>query len=154
MPHDLKEGMGHYIRNRQIENGGWPLYHAGEANISASVKAYFALKQLGDSPDAPHMVKAREFILNQGGAAKVNVFTRFTLALFGQIPWRTTPAMPIEIMLLPWKTTPAMPIEIMLLPKWFFFHLQKVSYWSRTVIVPLLILNAKQPVCHLRPEEG
>jgi squalene-hopene/tetraprenyl-beta-curcumene cyclase len=139
MPPDLKEGMGHYIRNRQIESGGWPLYYAGEANISASVKAYFALKQLGDPPDAPHMVNAREFILDQGGAAKVNVFTRFTLALFGQLPWRTTPAMPIEIMLL---------------PKWFFFHLQKVSYWSRTVIVPLLILNAKQPICHLRPEEG
>ncbi len=139
IPPDLKEGMGHYIRHRQIESGGWPLYHAGVANISASVKAYFALKQLGDSPDAPHMVKAREFILDQGGAVKVNVFSRFTLALFGQIPWRTTPAMPIEIMLL---------------PKWFFFHLQKVSYWSRTVIVPLLILNAKQPVCHLRPEEG
>ena len=136
---DLKEGMGNYLRNRQIENGGWPLFYAGAADISASVKAYFALKQLGDPPDAPHMVKAREFILDQGGAAKVNVFTRITLALFGQIPW---------------KTTPAMPVEIMLLPKWFFFHLHKVSYWSRTVIVPLLILNARRPVCHLKPEEG
>jgi len=67
MPPDLKEGMGHYIRHRQIESGGWPLYHAGVANISASVKAYFALKQLGDSPEAPHMVKAREFILDHGG---------------------------------------------------------------------------------------
>jgi len=64
---ELKEGMGHYIRRRQIENGGWPLYHAGPANISASVKSYFALKQLGDSPNAPHMVKAREFILDHGG---------------------------------------------------------------------------------------
>lgn len=139
IPSRLREGLGRYIRNRQIESGGWPLYHGGQANISASVKAYFALKQLGDSPEAPHMARAREFILSHGGAVRVNVFTRFTLALFGQIPWRTTPAMPIEIMLL---------------PRWFFFHLQKVSYWSRTVIVPLLILNARKPVCNLGPEEG
>jgi len=136
---ELRERTGRYLRNRQLDDGGWPLYHAGAGDISASVKTYFALKQLGDSPDAPHMIKARQFILGLGGAARVNVFTRITLALFGQVPW---------------GTTPAMPIEIMLLPRWFFFHLQKVSYWSRTVIVPLLILNARHPVCRLRPEEG
>jgi len=136
---ELGVKIGRYLRHRQLEDGGWPLYHAGAGDISASVKTYFALKQLGDSPETPHMIKAREFILSRGGAAKVNVFTRITLALFGQIPWRTTPAMPVEIMLL---------------PKWFFFHLQKVSYWSRTVIVPLLILNARRPVCELAPEEG
>jgi len=136
---ELRKRIGRYLRRRQLEDGGWPLYHAGAGDISASVKTYFGLKQLGDAPEAPHMMKAREFILSRGGAAKVNVFTRITLALFGQIPWRTTPAMPVEIMLL---------------PKWFFFHLQKVSYWSRTVIVPLLILNARRPVCELAPEEG
>ncbi len=139
IPSDLKERFGRYLRNRQLENGGWPLYYEGEADISASVKAYFALKQLGDSPDAPHMTRARNYILRQGGAAEANVFTRITLALFGQIPW---------------ETTPAMPIEIMLLPQWFFFHLYKISYWSRTVIVPLLILYAKRPVCPLNPSEG
>ena len=136
---DLKVRFANYLHNRQLQNGGWPLYHEGEGNISASIKAYFALKQLGDSPDAPHMVRARAFVLDQGGAAEANVFTRIMLALFGQIPW---------------ETTPAMPIEIMLLPQWFFFHLYKISYWSRTVIVPLLILYAKRPVCRLKPEEG
>lgn len=139
MAPELKERMGNYLRRRQLDNGGWPLYKDGAANISASVKTYFALKLLGDSPDATHMAKARSFVLDLGGAAKVNVFTRITLALFGQVPWRTTPAMPVEIMRL---------------PRWFFFHLQKVSYWSRTVIVPLLILNAKRPVCPLGPEQG
>jgi squalene-hopene/tetraprenyl-beta-curcumene cyclase len=135
----LREKIGRYLRRRQLADGSWPLYFGGAGDISASVKAYFALKQLGDSQDAPHMVKARGFIRGLGGAAKANVFTRITLALFGQVPWRTTPAMPVEIMLL---------------PRWFFFHLEKVSYWSRTVIVPLLILNAKHPVCQLQPEEG
>ena len=139
IPEDLKRRFATYLRNRQLENGGWPLYYEGEANISASIKSYFALKQLGDSPDDSHMVRARRYILKQGGAAEANVFTRITLALFGQIPW---------------ETTPAMPIEIMLLPQWFFFHLYKISYWSRCVIVPLLILYAKRPVCRLKPEEG
>ncbi len=139
IPDTLKLRFGNYLRNRQLENGGWPLYHEGEADISASVKAYFALKQLGDVPDASHMRRARKYILEQGGASRANVFTRITLALFGQIPW---------------ETTPAMPIEIMLLPQWFFFHLYKISYWSRTVIVPLLILYSKRPVCRLTPDEG
>jgi squalene-hopene/tetraprenyl-beta-curcumene cyclase len=94
------------------------------------VKAYYALKLAGDAPDAPHMRRARAFILGQGGAARANVFTRIALALFGAVPWRAVPAMPIEIMLL---------------PRWFPFHLAKVSYWSRTVIVPLLILMALKP---------
>ncbi|MFO7987203.1 MAG: squalene--hopene cyclase [Desulfatiglandaceae bacterium] len=139
MPAGLKAKIRNYLLSRQLEGGGWPLYHEGKADISASVKAYFALKQLGEAPSDDLMARARTFILSQGGAARVNVFTRITLALFGQIPW---------------KTTPAMPVEIMLLPRWFFFHLHKVSYWSRTVIVPLLILNARHPVCHLAPEEG
>lgn len=127
--------LSSYILERQLPDGSWPLYAVdGNANISASVKAYFALKLLGHDKLAPHMVKARQLILSLGGAEKCNVFTRITLALFGQIPWHTTPAMPIEIMLL---------------PKWFFFHLSKVAYWSRTVIVPLLILYSTKPVCKL-----
>ena len=128
---DALEGkIGVYLRGRQSADGSWPLYAGGERDISASVKAYYALKLIGDDPDAPHMRRAREAILAAGGAARCNVFTRITLALFGQAPWRAVPVMPVEIMLL---------------PRWFPFHLDKVSYWSRTVIVPLLILMALKP---------
>ncbi len=126
----LHERMAAYLRKIQEDHGGWPLFHRGELNVSASVKAYFALKCVGDDIDAPHMVRAREAIIKNGGAEKSNVFTRIQLALFGAIPWRGVPVMPVEIMLL---------------PKWFPFHLSKVSYWSRTVIVPLLVLMAKKP---------
>jgi squalene-hopene/tetraprenyl-beta-curcumene cyclase len=126
----LEQRLAVYIRGTQGEHGGWPLFHGGDLNISASVKAYYALKIVGDDPEAPHMVRAREAILARGGAEKANVFTRFALALFGQVPWRATPVMPVEIMLL---------------PKWSPFHLSKVSYWSRTVIVPLLILASLKP---------
>lgn len=127
----LEAKIGVYLRAKQAEHGGWPLFHGGDFNISASVKAYYALKAIGDDIDAPHMRRAREAILAHGGAATSNVFTRTLLALFGQVPWRAVPVMPVEIMLL---------------PRWFFFHLDKVSYWSRTVIVPLLVLNALKPL--------
>ena len=126
----LQAKMGVYLRSIQSPDGGWPLFHDGASNLSASVKAYFALKALGDSPDAPHMLRARRAILAAGGAERTNVFTRIQLALFGQVPWRAVPVMPVEIMHL---------------PRWAFFHLSKVSYWSRTVTVPLLVLMALRP---------
>jgi len=128
---ELEQKIARYLRRTQLPNGGWPLFTDGALDVSASVKAYFALKMIGDSPDAEHMVLAREAILAHGGAENVNVFTRILLALFGVVSWRAVPMMPVEIMLL---------------PTWFPFHLSKVSYWARTVIVPLLVLNAKRPL--------
>lgn len=126
----LERRLGNYLRRRQSADGGWPLFHGGGFDISASVKTYFALKMIGDDPDAPHMRAAREAILARGGAAQANVFTRTLLALYG---------------ILPWTAVPQMPVEIMLLPRWFPFHLFKISYWARTVIVPLLVLQALKP---------
>lgn len=127
---EIEPKIAAHLRAIQGGDGGWPLFHDGEMDISASVKAYFALKLAGDLPEAPHMRRAREAILAAGGAAQSNVFTRIALALFGQVPWRAVPEMPVEIMLL---------------PRWFPFHLSKVSYWSRTVIAPLLIVMDKKP---------
>ncbi len=124
---ELEAKIGRYLRARQAEHGGWPLYLGGDLNISCSVKAYYALKLIGDDPEAPHMLKARKAMLAVGGAARANVFTRIALAIFGQLPWRAVPFIPPEIMLL---------------PRWFFFHIDKVSYWSRTVMVPLFVIYA------------
>jgi squalene-hopene/tetraprenyl-beta-curcumene cyclase len=126
----LEDKIAAYLRAGQADHGGWPLYTGGDFDISATVKVYYALKLIGDDPDAPHMARARQAILDHGGAARCNVFTRIALALFGQVPWRAVPVMPVEIMLL---------------PRWFPFHLDKVSYWSRTVIAPLLVLMARKP---------
>ena len=126
----VERKIGVYLRRTQAEHGGWPLYVGGDFNLSASVKAYYALKLIGDDPEAPHMRRARAAILAHGGAARCSVFARFALALFGQVPWRAVPVMPVEIMLL---------------PRWFPFHLDKVSYWSRTLIAPLVVLMALKP---------
>ena len=128
---DLEQKIGVYLRRIQGDHGGWPLYHGGPFDISASVKAYFGLKMIGDDISAPHMVRAREAILAAGGAAATNVFTRFQLALYQAGPW---------------ETIPTMPVELILVPRWFPIHLNKMSYWARTVIVPLLVLQVKKPV--------
>src|SRR5471032_30727 len=97
----LEAKIAAYLRAHQAEHGGWPLYHGGHFNLSCSVKGYFALKIAGDDPEAPHMRRARTAILQHGGAARANVFTRIALALFAQLPWRGVPYIPVEIMLLP-----------------------------------------------------
>ena len=127
---ELEARIARYIRAAQGADGGWPLFHGGDLDVSCSVKAYFALKAVGDPVDESHMMRARAAILERGGARRCNVFTRVTLALFGELPWRAVPVMPVEIMLL---------------PGWSPFHVAKVSYWSRTVLVPLLVLLALRP---------
>jgi squalene-hopene/tetraprenyl-beta-curcumene cyclase len=121
----LQSKIAVYLRNHQNLDGSYSLFTGGPGDVSCTVKAYYALKLAGDHIDAPHMVAAREWLLSVGGAARANVFTRIMLAMFEQVPWRAVPFTPVEVMLF---------------PKWFPFHLDKVAYWSRTVMVPLLIL--------------
>lgn len=123
----LEYKLANFIRAQQAtdDHGGWSLYYGGDFDMSCSVKSYYALKLAGDSSDAAHMVQARATILEHGGAARANIFTRLMLAMYRQIPWRGVPFVPAEIMML---------------PRWFPFHLSKVAYWSRTVMVPLSIL--------------
>ncbi len=128
-----------YLQHTQLEEGGWPIYTGGPMDISASVKAYFALKLAGLSQEEPCMRRAREAILSKGGVVSANVFTKITLALFGQYDW---------------QGIPSMPPEIILAPKRFYFNIYAVSYWSRVVIVPLLIIFAHRQVCEISPEEG
>jgi squalene-hopene/tetraprenyl-beta-curcumene cyclase len=127
----LLEGkIANYLRRIQGAHGGWPLVHDGAFDMSASVKAYFALKMIGDAVDAPHMIRAREAIRSRGGAVHSNVFTRFMLAMFGVLTWRSVPVLPVEIMLL---------------PMWSPFHLNQLSSRARTTLVPLLVLAALKP---------
>lgn len=131
----LQTKIAVYLKSKQTKAGYYSLYTGGKGNLSTSIKVYYALKMAGNDINTPQMKKLREYILSQGGAAKANVFTRIALATFEQLPWRGVPYIPVEIILF---------------PKWFPFHLDKVSYWSRTVMVPLFILysfkaKAKNP---------
>ncbi len=128
-----------YLIDAQLSEGGWPIYFGGPAEISASVKAYFALKLSGVSPDEPFMRKARAAILNIGGVVRANVFTKITLALFDQYDWRGIPTMPVELAFLPPNSV---------------FSLYDLSYWSRAVLTPLLIIFHDKPLCRIPEEQG
>jgi squalene-hopene/tetraprenyl-beta-curcumene cyclase len=132
-------GCGARILREQLPAGGWAIYPGGEVDPSASVKAYLALKMLGYDPESEPLQRARRAIAAAGGPWAVNSFTRFYLALLGQIPY---------------AACPAVPPEMILLPDWFPVSLQRVSAWSRTMIVPLSLIWAFKPVQHLRPEQG
>jgi len=136
---DRERKVANYLKARQLPDGGWDLFPGGASDISATVKAYFAFKLMGYSPDDAFMRRARENIVAKGGVTKANVFTKIALALLGQYDWRGVPSMPVEIILF---------------PRWFYFNLTEVSYWSRTVIVPLLILMDLKPACPIPPPAG
>jgi len=118
------------ILRHQNEDGGWPIYHGGPSNISASVKAYFGLKLAGYTVDHPALVRARKKILDMGGVTEVNTFTKIYLCFFGQYSY---------------EAVPAIPPEIVLFPRWFWFNIYEISSWSRAILVPLSIAYAKKP---------
>ncbi len=126
-----------YIEQQQLSTGGWAIYPGGPLEVSASVKAYWALKIVGHSADEEQMVRAKNAILAAGGAEKMNSFTRFYLALLGQISY---------------AQCPAVPPELMLIPDWAPFNIYEMSAWSRTILVPLAIMWAFRPVKNLPPE--
>jgi squalene-hopene/tetraprenyl-beta-curcumene cyclase len=126
------------ILREQLQGGGWAIYRGGPVDVSASVKAYFALKIFGESPDSEPMTRARRAIAAAGGPWAVNSFTRFYLALLGQMSY---------------SDCPAVPPEIVLLPDWFPVNLHRVSAWSRTMIVPLSLIWDFKPVRHLPAEQ-
>ncbi|MCC6512326.1 MAG: squalene--hopene cyclase, partial [Pirellulaceae bacterium] len=123
----------------QNADGGWGMYPGAPLEISASVKAYLALKLCGRSADDPHMVRARLAIVQAGGADRVNSFTRFYLALLGQIDY---------------KYCPAVPPEAVLLPKWLPINMYRISAWSRTMVMPLAIMWAHRPLRRVPTQQG
>src|SRR5437868_2893600 len=127
------------ILRHQNEDGGWPIYHGGPSNVSATVKAYFGLKLTGYKADDPILVRARECIEALGGVTEINTFTKIYLCFFGQYDY---------------DAVPAIPPEITLFPNWFWFNIYEISSWSRGILVPLSIAYAKKPFKKIPPEMG
>ena len=128
--------IANYLRRLQMNSGGWNLYPGGPADLSATVKGYFALKLMGDDPDAPHMRRSARLVRSMGGAEGCNSFSKFFFACLGQISH---------------DACPAIPPEIVLLPKWFYFNLYHVSAWTRTMILPLGMVTTLRPVRQIPP---
>lgn len=125
-----------HIRSRQLPDGGWNIYYGGPGEVNATVKAVFALRLAGESPQAAWMERGREAALRLGGIPRMNTYAKLYLALLGQFPW---------------EKLPTIPVEMALLPRWFPLSLYRVSSWSRAMLVPLSILNHLRPTRHLHP---
>ena len=134
----LQEKCVAHIRRRQLPDGGWNIHEGGPSEVSASVKAYFALKLAGHAPTQPWMQEARACILRLGGIPKMNTYAKLYLALLGQFPW---------------KYLPTVPVEIVFFPRWSFFNIYELSSWSRAMLIPLAILNHHKPTRQLPAEK-
>jgi squalene-hopene/tetraprenyl-beta-curcumene cyclase len=122
--------LANYIRRKQLPDGGWSIYEGGPAGLDATIKAYFALKLAGDSPEAAHMALARRRVHELGGLEQANSYTRIYLALCGVVGW---------------ERVPVLPTELVLLPRWFYVNIYSMSSWTRAIVIPLLILYALKP---------
>lgn len=136
---EVERRLADHLLATQQADGSWPLYFGGPGHLSCSIEAYLALKLVGHDAQEPALVRAREFILSQGGVARAQVFTRIYLAFFGQFPW---------------EGVPALPPEIMLLPERFPLSIYRMSSWARSTVVPLLILLQHRPSYVPEPGRG
>ncbi len=130
-PEDPKiERLATFIESRQNEDGGWSIYRNGPSEISATVKAYWALKLARRTADDQALMRARACIQQLGGIHRVNTYSKFYMALFG---------------LYDWKGVPSVPPEISLLPDWFYFNIYEMSSWTRAIVLPLALLWSARP---------
>ena len=124
-----------HLLNLQLPEGGWNIYHGGPAEVNATIKSYLALKLAGLTEADPRMSRARSVLLNLGGIPRMNTFSKLYLALLG---------------LFPWKYLPTIPCEVILIGKWFYLNFHEMSNWTRSIIVPLSIINHFKPTRKLR----
>src|SRR5579884_2358296 len=115
------------ILERQLPDGGFNIYAKGPSEISASVKAYFALKVAGVAYDDARLARLRQRILEMGGIQAANSYVKVNLSLFDLYPREHCPSIPPEVMLLP------------------FDFLNQMSAWTRAIVVSLSILHSANP---------
>jgi squalene-hopene/tetraprenyl-beta-curcumene cyclase len=127
---DWQRKAVNHLFSMQLPDGGWNIYHGGPAEVNATIKAYLALKLAGVPVTDPRMLRAREIAKNLGGVPRMNTFSKLYLALLG---------------LFPWNYVPTIPCEVILIGKWFHVNFHDMSNWSRSMLVPLAIINHFKP---------
>ena len=115
------------ILDRQLPDGGFNIHPEGPADVSATVKAYFALKLAGLEPSDERLEKARECIRSLGGIEAANSYVKINLSFFGLYSRDAIPSVPPEMMLLPGK------------------FIYQMSSWTRAIVIPLSIVHAANP---------
>ena len=125
-----------YVLTKQNQDGSWPSFFGGPGDLNVTVQVYFALKLAGKSSEEPFMRRAKDFVLQHGGAGSANTLTKVWLAIFGQYDW---------------KYTPTVPAELIFLPGWYPFSIYDFASWSRETIVALMLISDIKPRCEVPP---
>jgi len=134
---DTEARLVERLRALQQPDGGWSLAPGLPSHLSTAVEAHFALRLAGAPADDPVLVRSREYVLQQGGLARVGTFTRFWLAAFGQFPR---------------DGVPSIPMELVLVPVWTGLSLGAFASWLRAPLVALGLL-ADDPIRARVPAE-
>lgn len=119
------------ILNKQEKNGSWNLFFdEPKGNITATIEAYYALLYSGYyDKNSPMLIRARQFILANGGIEKGHMLTKVMLAITGQYKW--PPFFPF-------------PPELILLPQSFPINFYSFSVFGRVNLTPIMILADKK----------
>jgi squalene-hopene/tetraprenyl-beta-curcumene cyclase len=127
------------LLDTQQPDGSWHLFPGGAGDLSTSIETYFALKLTGMRAGDEPMMRARRWIMSQGGIANAGTLARFYLAAMNQVTW---------------AATPSLPVEITLLPHWFPVNMYELSSWARGTLFALMILQAGKPVVPVDWRDG
>lgn len=112
------------ILDAQRPDGGWSIYEPGPAEVNATVRSYTALKMAGMDMANARMRQALAMVQKLGGIQACNSYTKINFSLFGLFPRKFCPTIPPELMILPGN------------------FLYEMSSWTRSIIVPLSIVQA------------
>ena len=124
---ELEARIAKYLLDTQQPDGSWNLFPGGEGYPSYTIEAYAALKLAGLRADDEPMVHCRRWIKEHGGITRAGTLARFYLASLGMVPW---------------SSTAACPVELMLLPNWFGFNIYELGSWARGTYVALALLQS------------
>ncbi|KAI1767111.1 terpenoid cyclases/protein prenyltransferase alpha-alpha toroid [Hypoxylon sp. FL1150] len=126
-----RDTIRHWLLQDQKKDSSWGPAPELEGNVSTTTEVYLVLKILGVPSDHEAMIRAKDFLIRNGGVAKVRFFTRFFLATFGLFPWAAIPLVPAELILM----SPSSPLNIYTL-----------CSWARSTLIPVLLVHHHQPV--------
>ena len=114
------------ILARQLADGGFNIYLQGPSEISATVKAYFALKLAGVSDyNDPRLTRARERILALGGIQAANSYVKINLSLFDSFPREACAVHSARDRAAAGN------------------FIYQMSSWTRAIVIPLAIVHGK-----------
>jgi squalene-hopene/tetraprenyl-beta-curcumene cyclase len=128
-----------HLLDIQQPDGSWNLFPGGEGHLATTIEAYFALKLAGMRAGDEPMMQCRRWVLAKGGIANAGTLARFYLAAMNQVPW---------------DSTPALPVEIALLPPWFPLNMYELSSWARGTLFALMVMQAQKPTLTLDWRQG